>query len=545
MSFKYDVFISYTKADRDWAEHSLGEMLRATGIRVATEYTLEEYMVGEPELRNIEHALQVCRRVIVVLSPEALNDPLRDFSGEAARALDPAARERKLLPLVLKPCKLPDWVGALRLKAADFTDEKFRAAEMGRLVRSIQYTIPPPSTLPERPGALWRWRLRYYRRQIALGAVAAVIGVLALWIGLQLAPFEPRPGWRPLGLNDRDAKWLFHFGETLLVATDTTTGCKGPDTGLWRSDDHGATWQRISVPELDFGPEGKCDRAAMNEIVQAPVQPNRLYAATSDTGLLRSDNLGLEWNPVGEKSLPVRQLFSVARLTNQMERLYVTGNAGLWRSDDEGATWQRLDGADVCRDSALGVNLPPSAALKGMLLAAHNTLYVAPHFDPSPSGLAQDAGLYVSRDGGNCWQLAFPSNLVFNFMALVASPTVQDEILFVAVDRTRPMRQTLYRYNPRERAQNLWETDSPIFGLLYDAEGKSWYASTVSGEVWTGLVRATSTDALRALGTVQRCRLQQCYCDIAPGFKPGPPLFLTDGRVFEWATVPWREAMFQ
>jgi hypothetical protein len=116
---------------------------------------------------------------IVVLSPDALRDPLHDFGGEAARAIDPAARERKLLPLLLKPCELPDWVGTLRLKVAGFTDEKTRAAEMARLVRSIQYTLPPPPALPERPGALWRWWQRYYHRPIAADKLPLQIGMLA------------------------------------------------------------------------------------------------------------------------------------------------------------------------------------------------------------------------------------------------------------------------------------------------------------------------------------------------------------------------------
>jgi photosystem II stability/assembly factor-like uncharacterized protein len=545
---EYDVFVSHSDADRRWVQEWLVPRLQKDGISVATPSTPDVYVIGKPELQNIEYAFQVAHRVIFVLTPEWLAQEVSDFESEVLRIQDPAARRRKLLPLMLKPCdpnSLPAAIRTLKLNIADFREEERRAGELRRLVGAIERSVPPPTTpLRDRSKLAWRRWLVWHRRLIAWAALGAVVLTLLALMALQVPPFEPRLGWRALGLNDRGAWRLFRASDVLLAATDTNAGCRGQDTGLRRSSDHGASWQRVVIPELDFGGPGQCNRAAIRDLAATSVPSQRLYAATTNVGLIASDDLGNEWEEVGETSLPLRELFAVAALPGTPLRLFVTGDqSGLYRSLDAGATWQRVDGEESCRDPASGSGLPLAAARRALLLATETTLYIAPYYDSSPAGLPPESGLYASDDGGECWRLIFASDLKYNFAALAASPTVADEIFFVAVDRNTDFEQTLWRFNPREQTQALWNTRVFVAALYLAEDGNAWYAANHAGEVWRGSTR-NDTDAQQLGRGPFICGWMPCYTDLAPGGELGPPLLLTDGRAFEWGEVSWHKWLF-
>jgi tetratricopeptide (TPR) repeat protein len=156
--FNHDVFISYSHRDKAWVQDWLLPRLRAADLRVCIDFDCFE--LGAPVLTEIERAVQTSRKTLVVLTPDYLGSAWGELENILVSTLDPAARERRLLPLMLEPCDLP-----LRLRALiylDFTEPPSREAGLRRLLAGLGApsldlddlpldTIPDPAPLP--PGS--------------------------------------------------------------------------------------------------------------------------------------------------------------------------------------------------------------------------------------------------------------------------------------------------------------------------------------------------------------------------------------------------------
>ena len=85
------------------------------------------------------------RKTLVVLTPDYLGSEWAEFENVLVQTLDPAARGRRLLPLILKECELPLRIGTLA--ALDFTDLDFAGSDdkevQVRLHRLIEAILPP------------------------------------------------------------------------------------------------------------------------------------------------------------------------------------------------------------------------------------------------------------------------------------------------------------------------------------------------------------------------------------------------------------------
>lgn len=106
--------------------------------------------------------------------------------------------------------------------------------------------------------------------------------------------------------------------------------------GVWKTTNGGQTWVPISdsLPTLSIG-----------AIAIDPTKTDRIYIVTADEGLYRSDNDGLTWeNVCGD--LKIRTNTNDGDRTvllinpNQSDILYVTSDTGVLRSTDSGKNWQ-------------------------------------------------------------------------------------------------------------------------------------------------------------------------------------------------------------
>lgn len=136
--YEWDVFISYSHQDQEWVHNELLPRLKEASVgdralRVCID--TESFEVGSPLVTEIERAIQNSRKTVLVLTPEYLKSDWATFENIMLSTLDPANRQRRLIPLLLKKCKLP-----LRIRGLiciDFTGDVDVEAQFSKLLRVL------------------------------------------------------------------------------------------------------------------------------------------------------------------------------------------------------------------------------------------------------------------------------------------------------------------------------------------------------------------------------------------------------------------------
>jgi len=188
---------------------------------------------------------------------------------------------------------------------------------------------------------------------------------------------------------------------------------------LFRTDDSGENWE--VVPSLleeptrerwNPGAGGMCTHSIQLDADD----PNRMYIGISAAGVFRSEDAGESWTPANKGTaadfFPEDPFPEVGQCVHklllhpaQAGRLWQQNHCGVYRSDDYGDNWERLE------DNGL-----PSAF--GFPLALHpakpDTAFVIPE-DSARAGEVGGGnrvtsegrlGVYRTDDGGRSWELA-------------------------------------------------------------------------------------------------------------------------------------------
>jgi photosystem II stability/assembly factor-like uncharacterized protein len=168
--------------------------------------------------------------------------------------------------------------------------------------------------------------------------------------------------WAPVGLaatrhigaivvDPRDAK-------VVLVAAFGHAFGANPERGVYRSDDGGATWQRtLFVSEntgaVDLARDPLAPDIVFASVWQARYKPWLSYYAPSEgeeSGLYRSSDGGRTWKRVVGSGWPNEKFGRIglaATHAGNSTRVYATVEAreagGLYRSDDAGLSWKRVN----------------------------------------------------------------------------------------------------------------------------------------------------------------------------------------------------------
>ncbi|MEM1120333.1 MAG: T9SS type A sorting domain-containing protein [Bacteroidota bacterium] len=147
-------------------------------------------------------------------------------------------------------------------------------------------------------------------------------------------------------------------------------------------------WEIIS-PDLTNGPTEEL-RQTISTLDQSPVNPNLLYAATTDGNIWRSINEGNDWEQL--TGLPERYFTEVVASPTKENTVFTTlsgyrdndNTPHIFKSTDGGLIWQPING-----------NLPPLAI---------NCLQVIPNTEDQVLFVGTDGGVYGSLDGGQIWE---------------------------------------------------------------------------------------------------------------------------------------------
>ncbi len=209
--------------------------------------------------------------------------------------------------------------------------------------------------------------------------------------------------WRHLGLDATKQIPSILVDPTnpdlVLVAAQGNVHEKSDRRGVFRSTDGGKTWTRTLFVNDSSGIEKLARAYDVPNVVFAtsdrhftrPGGPafyrRRATSGPSDTKLFKSTDEGVTWHEITGGGLPRldgRTSVAVAMHTHA-QRVFVVSNTGLYRSDDGGTTWRRMDPTDSrIRNGQGGYNCG---------------VYVSPD-DPDVVYTINTAG-YESRDGGN------------------------------------------------------------------------------------------------------------------------------------------------
>jgi photosystem II stability/assembly factor-like uncharacterized protein len=180
---------------------------------------------------------------------------------------------------------------------------------------------------------------------------------------------------------------------------------------LFRSDDGGTTWQvnegllrHPTREQWNPGAGGMC----CHSIQLDPDEPDRLYIGISAAGVFRSEDGGESWTPANKGTAadfmpdPYPELgqcvHKVLLHPGRTERLWQQNHCGVYRSDDRGEHWERLE--DNGLPSGFGFPL-------GLDHTDPDTAYVIPE-EGAENRVTPDGrlGVYRTRDAGASWELA-------------------------------------------------------------------------------------------------------------------------------------------
>ncbi|MEM7050226.1 MAG: hypothetical protein AAF604_11240 [Acidobacteriota bacterium] len=202
-----------------------------------------------------------------------------------------------------------------------------------------------------------------------------------------------------------------------VAAVDATAGGAtifvGAATGgVWRSRDHGLTWE----PVFDDQPVASIGAVAID-----PSSPERIWVGTGEgnprnstsvgAGLFRSDDGGETWRSVGLEASERIHRVIVDPTDPDTAWVAALGQAwgenperGVFKTTDGGETWRKVlyvDERTGCADLVIDPNNPRK------LLAA---MWDYRRWPWSFRSGGPGSGLYLSRDGGESWQELTPED---------------------------------------------------------------------------------------------------------------------------------------
>lgn len=200
--------------------------------------------------------------------------------------------------------------------------------------------------------------------------------------------FETRDGgrsWKSIGLAGEAVRALE------LAPSDSEEIVAGTRAGAFRSKDGGKSWERIT-------PEGDEELKNVDSVAIDPRDAARIYVGTYHLPWKTTDG-GKNWVVSSAGLIDDSDIMSFRVDVRNPEQLFLSACSGIYRSEDAGGTWTKLQGIPYA--SRRTQTIVQDAALPSVLYAGTTE------------------GLWVTRDGGEGWRRASPKEWVINAVVVM------------------------------------------------------------------------------------------------------------------------------
>jgi hypothetical protein len=145
-TYHYDAFISYSHKDKSWVRDVLLPILVKNGIKVIIDY--RDFELGAPSVTEMERAVKNSWKTILVLTPNYIDSAWSEFESIMIATLDPAGRERRILPILLERCDIPVRISYLTF--LDFSNPSNSKLQWTRLIEAFSKEVGATSPYSEK-----------------------------------------------------------------------------------------------------------------------------------------------------------------------------------------------------------------------------------------------------------------------------------------------------------------------------------------------------------------------------------------------------------
>lgn len=294
----------------------------------------------------------------------------------------------------------------------------------------------------------------------------------------RLATFPGSPGLADLEFDPSS------HGTLYLALNGGTPSAGRPAGRVLRSLDRGVTWTEVLATELIHDLDFDLD------------QPGRAYVATDVLGVFRSEDSGTTWAPANE-GLTAAQVLRLTLAPHSPGTLYAVvssfrkeifepGSLGVWKSTDGGVSW-----------SPINAGFEGLGGASGILPVVREVVADPQHAGVIYAVTA--AGLFKSTDGGAAWQRIDQGSPLQPAWDLAIDPRDSDILYAVAgqgiatatTAKSTDGGQTWSPLDGPIGTFQVVEVDPWTPSTVYIA-GETFWRSEDEGASWTEVPRAPS-----------------------------------------------------
>ncbi len=274
-----------------------------------------------------------------------------------------------------------------------------------------------------------------------------------------------------------------------------------------------AQWQvpPTELQALRFRELGPFRGGRVTTVAGVRTKPHTFYFGATGGGVWKTESAGQAWENISDHGIPIGSIGAVAVAQSNPDVLYVgtgsdaiRGNVstgrGVYRSDDDGATWRYLGLREAGQIGRIRIH-PDDPDVAYLAATGHP-------FGPNP-----ERGVYRTRDGGESWE----------------------NVLFVS-DSTGAIELLMNEHDPDELFAAMWRAERKPWTMISGAREGGIYRSRDGGDSWEKLAGGLPSELIGKIGIAQgRSDPSRLYAIIEAA--PGSGIYRTLNGGDSWTLV--------